>query len=278
MAKLWHNQQLVPLEHPILSGLDRGFTLGDGIFETMRADQGHIAYLSRHFDRLETAAHRIGCPLPYSRETLNKAFTETLEANDLHTQIASLRLNLSRGVGPRGIVPPETPTPSITITAAPCASSFAPFSLRVAKNRRNELSQSTQIKSLCYLDNILAQQDAQAAGADDALFLNTKGHVAETTTGNLFLIHHNTISTPPIEDGLLPGIIRAVLIEKAPHPITVKTLSPTQLETCDSAFVTNSLWGIRPVRHINDHRSLETQHPIIESLTEWLENNSKPLL
>jgi len=237
MATLWHNQQLVPLDQPILSGLDRGFTLGDGIFETMRADHGHIAYLSRHLTRLQAAADHIGCPLPYRHETLTEALTEVLEANDLHTQIASLRLS-----------------------------------------RRNEFSQSTQIKSLCYLDNILAQQDAQTAGADDALFLNTKGHVAETTTGNLFLIHENTISTPPIEDGLLPGIIRAVLIEDAPYPITVKTLPPEQLHTCDSAFVTNSLWGIRPVRQINDHRPLETQHPIIETLTEWLENNSKPLL
>ena len=181
-----------------------------------------------------------------------EGLSATLEANQLSSRGASLRLTLTRGPGPRGLIPPPRPQPTILITAASLSQThFPPAKAILAKDiRRNEHSPSSKIKSLNYLDNILARRQAEQAGADEALLLNTAGHLAEASTANLFIVNDGTLQTPPISDGALPGITRSVVLELAAKlsiPAEEISITADDLQRAEEAFLTNSIIEIRPL-------------------------------
>ncbi len=226
---------------------DRGFTLGDGIFETIAVRRNAVRHLATHLRRLREGAGVLGIPVPGDDQELAARIGACITANGLKDAV--VRVTLTRGVGARGIVPPPHPAPTFVVTAAPLPEPAGPAKVIVAKvTRRNEHSPLARIKHLNYLDNILARREAQAADADDAILLNTAGNVAESTVANIFILVDGFMLTPPIADGALPGIMRGEAIKLA--RAEERTITPEMLARAAEVFLTNAL-GVRPVTHVD---------------------------
>ncbi|MEP9378974.1 aminotransferase class IV [Aquabacter sp. CN5-332] len=238
--KVWLNGAVLDADAACIAPGDRGFTLGDGLFETMQARDGVVLRLDAHLARLARSAAVIDLNLP--AVDFPAALAATLAANGLASGV--LRLTVTRGSGPRGVLPPAAPVPTVLITAAPLAAPAPPARLVIAQiTRRNEFSPLSGIKSLNYLDNILARQEAAARGADDAVLLNTQGRVAETTIANLFVVCGGEMLTPPLGEGSLPGVMRAEVLRLG---AVERALMPEDLVRAEEIFLTSSL-GIRSV-------------------------------
>lgn len=254
----YFNGKILPDEHVSIDPRDRGFLLSDGLFETMRAYGGKIFCLREHWERLESSAATLGIPLPITFEALKQATHELLEAQDLLDKDASLRLTLTCGTGPRGLLPPNPPTPTLMITAS--LLNPKPFhsinAVVVTSTKRNEYSPLSKIKSLNYLDNIIARKEAVDKGADEGILLNTKDIVAEATAANVFIVtDRDEILTPRIEDGILPGITRKTVLEICKQlalPIVEKSIKLETLLSAKEIFLTNSIIEINPVLKLND--------------------------
>ena len=226
---------------------DRGFTLGDGIFETIAVRKNAVRHLAAHLARLRRGADFLGIPLPGDDQRMAEMIGATITANALTEAV--VRVTLTRGPGARGIVLPPKPMPTLVITAAPLPPPAAPARVIIASvTRRNEHSPLCGIKHLNYLDNILARQEAEKARADDAILLNTACRVTESTVANVFVLVDGFMLTPPLEDGALPGIMRAEAIKLA--RAEERTIKPEMLKRSSEVFLTNSL-GVRPVTHID---------------------------
>jgi branched-chain amino acid aminotransferase len=206
----WLNGRLVA--DATLSITDRGFLLGDGVFETMRTAGPTILWLSDHLARLHEGAASLGIPVEQSDEEISAGLTDLVAAAGVDH--GALRLTLSRGpTATRGLPPPAEPTPTLLATVAKLAPSIPSVSLIVAQStRRNQASPLSRLKSLNYGDNLVARREAIARGADDAILLNTTGHVASATVACLFLRLDGRWVTPPVADGVLPGLARKRLM------------------------------------------------------------------
>lgn len=241
MTVVWLDGALCPAAEARVDPADRGFTLGDGLFETIAVRDGAGLRLAAHFARLRTGADLLGLPVTLSDDALAEAVTATAAGNGLRD--AAVRLTLSAGAGPRGLPRPDPVRPTLLLTAAPLPPQQPAARLIVARGTcRNERSPLSRIKSMNYLDSILARREAAAAGADDAVMLNTQGRVAEATAANLFLQLDCGWVTPPVEEGALPGVMRAAMIvawEAAERPVTVD-----DLRRADSIMLTTAL-GLR---------------------------------
>lgn len=246
---IWLNGRLMPAAEGRVDPADRGFTLGDGLFETIRIKDGLPRHLPRHLDRLTAGVELLRLPLPYSAADLTDAMAALIGAAGVADGV--LRLTLSRGTGARGVLPPADAQPTLLMTVAPAAHMTAPVSAIVARStRRNEHSPLSRLKSLNYLDSILARQEAAERGADEALLLNAAGRLAESSVANLFLSVGGRLLTPPLADGALPGIRRALILER--HGAEEAPLTPEDLARADEALLTNSL-GLRPLVAVDGH-------------------------
>ena len=241
------NGRLLPAALARIDPADRGLTLGDGLFETLRARDGRLLRLSRHLGRLRAGAAVLGLDVPYSDQELGRHLAETLAANGLGD--GALRLTLTRGPAGRGLAPPAGTTPTLMITASGYDADKAPASAIIATvTRRNEHSPLAGCKCLNFLDNILARQEAEKRGADEALLLNTAGRLAEASAANLFAVIDGELLTPPLGDGALPGVMRADVMERLGG--RESPLAPDDLSRASEAFLTNSL-GIRPLTRVD---------------------------
>lgn len=226
---------------------DRGFTLGHGLFETVLWTKAGPAHWDAHRERMERGCRAIGMPLP-DRAAMRSA-GEVAAARLGDVPRAAVRINWSAGPGARGLDPPDPFEPVLTASAAPSPEVAGAVTLATAKVRRNDRSPTSRLKSLSYLDNVLARAEAKAAGAAEALMLNTAGEVACAAAANVFWIRHDEIFTPSLECGVLDGIMRREVIA-ACHRLGL----PVQEVFANSGriagapmFVTNSLIGVRPV-------------------------------
>lgn len=261
---VWYQGALRPVEAIRIDPADRGLLLADGLFETMRARDGRILRPERHWARLSEGARLLGIPLPVDEPSLAVAARELLLANGFVRGEAALRLTLTRGPGPRGLAPPERPTPTMILAAFPPADPAPPArAVLIRSIRRNEFSPTSRIKSLVYLDQILAMRDAVAVGGDEALLCNTAGRLACASAANLFLVVEGRLWTPSVGEGALPGVTRAVLLERARSeglPVVEAEVSPHLLARAEEVFTTNALRGVRPVASI-DGRVLDGPCP-----------------
>jgi len=253
MSRIYLNGQVVDASEARIDPADRGLLLADGLFETLRAYGGKAFCLEAHLARLAAGCGILGLAAPPAAETAD-ALRAVLAANDLAE--ASIRITLTRGVGPRGLLPPADTKPTLMIAAFPLPPSLPhAMSACLVGIRRNEHSPLSQLKSLAYLDNILALREADAAGCDEAILLNTAGRIAGGSRSNLFLLLDGILTTPPPSEGLLPGIARqTVLALAAKHGIPAReaTLTPADLEKSSEAFLTNSLVEVLPVTRLQD--------------------------
>lgn len=254
---IYINGVFLPEDQAVIQISDRGLLLGDGLFETLLAIDGRPIFLERHWQRMLNGLIILDIPPPCDYTALEKIVEQLLIENKLFKGNAALRLTITRGSGPRGVLPIGKFNPSFFITASPYLSpEHKTFKTIFSRIRRNEYSPSTHMKSINYLDNILARQEADKAGANDAIFLNTQGMVTESTIANIFLAHNQTLYTPALSDGLIPGIIREIIIEICEElAIAIREISiaPERLLAAEEVFLTNSLFGVQSISSLGKH-------------------------
>lgn len=257
--KIYLNGKIIPSKEAVISVFDHGFLYGDGIYETMRAYDGVIFRLDQHIRRLFRSASLIGLSIPFDIDQLKIAIYETLIANALRN--AYIRLTVSRGHGPIGLDPDLCVEPTIVIIAQelkeyPGAFYKNGINLIISETRRNiKEAIDPRIKSLNFLNNILAKIEAKKKDAYEAIMINVNGQLAEGTISNLFFCKDNIICTPSPECGILDGITRGVVIELALREgIRVKEGKFTRKDiySAEEVFLTNTTMEVMPVSKIDD--------------------------
>ncbi len=207
------NGRFLPVEQATVSVLDRGFILGDGLFETMRAVRGRLLFWPDHLARLRSGAEALGIPLEAGGEDLGGVATELLGQNGLSDAV--VRIQVSRGPGVRGYSPRGAGPATRVVTVHPPASPAAAergWRLRTWSGRVQGSDAFARHKTGSKLRQILARAEAEAAGADEALLLTQEGHLCEAAAANLFWIRERAVFTPSLEAGCLAGVTRSVLL------------------------------------------------------------------
>jgi branched-subunit amino acid aminotransferase/4-amino-4-deoxychorismate lyase len=225
---------------------DRGLTLGDGLFETILSRDGTLVLLDEHLARMGRGCAVLGLPGP----DLAHARRLCEEAADTVQGRAAVRLTLTAGSGGRGLDRLAAPVPRLVATASPAPRPDTPAVLVTAAVRRNEGSPASRLKTLSYLDNVLAREEARAAGADEALMLNNAGEVACAAAANVFWLRGERLFTPALECGALDGIMRAQVLA-AGFQVTETRAGRAQMNEAEAIFLTSSLIGVRAVGMID---------------------------
>ena len=245
---------------------DRGLLLGDGLFETLLWVDGQVECLDAHLARLAAGCQTLGLPAPDLDEAARLCRAAPGEAG-LDTGRAAVRLTLTAGSGGRGLERPAAPVIRLAARAAAAIPVSTPADLVLARTRRNEGSPAARLKTLSYVDNVLARAEARAAGADEAVMLNNRGDLACAAAANLFWIADDRLFTPALSCGVLNGIVRARVLAKAAAlgaPTVVVAARIEALEGAQAVFLTNSLIGIRPVARFEGRAF--APHPLVERL------------
>jgi len=240
---------------------DRGLTLGDGLFETLLADDGELVAFDAHAARLERSCLMLGLPAP-DRVGLRAAAAEALADFGLETTRSAVRLTWTAGSGGRGLERPAVLAPRLFATAAAAPKPTTPARLVTVDVRRNDTSIAARLKTLSYLDNVLARREALARGADEALMLNTRGEIAGAAAANIFWLEDDRLFTPALDCGVLAGIARGeVMATAAAAGLTVEEVRarPEALGGAQGVFLTSSLIGLRPVVALDGRAQQPTQ-------------------
>ena len=265
--KIYINGQILPQEDAKISVFDHGLLYGDGVFEGIRAYNGKIFTLEEHLDRLYDSATAISLKIPMTKAELADAIKNTMEANNMKDSY--IRLVVTRGVGKLGLDPNKCATPQIiiitdTIELYPKALYEKGLDIVTVSTIRNHFSAlDPKIKSLNYLNNILAKIESIQAGAGEALMLNKDGYVAECAGDNIFIYKNKTLLTPPTSAGILVGITRNVVMKLAAEmEIKVKEelITRYDLYIAEECFLTGTAAEIIPVVKI-DGRTIGTGKP-----------------
>ncbi len=239
--------QIVPESQAKISVFDHGVLYGDGVFEGIRFYNGRVFRLDQHIRRLYDCARAILLNVTMTPEEMTRATCDTVRANGLRD--GYIRLVITRGVGPMGLSPYKCPKPSVFIIAASIqlypekAYETGLTMATVATRRPSHDILSPQVKSLNYLNNVMAKVEAIQAGAEEGLMLNDVGLVAECTGDNIFIVRDGVVSTPPLTAGALDGITRGAVIEIARElsiPLRERDLSRHDVFTADECFLTGT--------------------------------------
>jgi branched-chain amino acid aminotransferase len=253
-AKIYVDGTFFAEQDAKVSVFDHGLLYGDGIFEGIRFYNGRVFRLEQHLERLWDSARSICLEIPMSISEMTDAVLETIRQNDLRD--GYIRLVVTRGVGNLGLNPAQCKRPSVIIIAATIAlypPEFYTKGLTVvtcATRRTSPSSLNPAVKSLNYLNNVMARIEANLAGADEALMLNEAGNVSECTADNVFVIKHGQIFTPPISAGALRGITRGVVFELAAElgvRISETEITRHDVFIADECFLTGTAAEIIPV-------------------------------
>jgi branched-chain amino acid aminotransferase len=253
-ATIFLDGKFVPQSEAKVSVFDHGLLYGDGIFEGIRFYNGRVFKLEEHHARLWDSARSICLDIPMSREEMTEALLETIRRNDLRD--GYIRQIVTRGVGNLGLNPAQCKKPSVIIIAA----TVALYPKEMYENGLTIITCATRrpgaavlnpaVKSLNYLNNVMARIEANLAGADEALMLNDQGNVAECTADNVFVIKGGQIFTPPIAAGALRGITRSVAFDIAAElgvRITETDITRHDVFVADECFLTGTAAELIPV-------------------------------
>ncbi|MGL4513225.1 MAG: branched-chain-amino-acid transaminase [Lacipirellulaceae bacterium] len=261
------NGKLVPAAEATVSVFDHGLLYGDGVFEGMRVYGGKVFRLAEHVERLFESARAIALTMPIDEAAMAAATSATVAANDLAE--GYVRLVVTRGAGTLGLDPNRCSNPQViiiadTITMYPAEfyeNGMAIITSSVIRNHPAALS--PRIKSLNYLNNILAKLEGLQAGCVEALMLNHKGEVAECTGDNIFLVKRGELLTPPLDAGILAGVTRDVVLELAVEAGIVARETPLtkhDVYIADEVFLTGSAAEVVPVVKV-DSRTIGDGKP-----------------
>ena len=259
--KIWIDGKMLPEEDAKIGVLDHGLLYGDGCFEGIRVYNGRIFKLQSHLERMWQSAERIRLDLPFTHEVIAAAVRETVEANGITD--GYVRVVFTRGVGTLGLHPFLCPKPTVfviadTIKLYPAELYEEGMKIIVADRPRIPREcLDPQIKSLNYLNNILAKIEAIDAGVLEALMLNIDGWVSECTGDNIFVVKDGRLSTPPVDAGILDGITRRfVMNELCPAlglPIEERMMRLEEVLDADEVFLTGTAAEVIGVSQVGDH-------------------------
>ena len=244
---IWLDGKIVDESDAQISVFDHGLLYGDGIFEGIRFYNGRVFRLSEHIERLYLSAKALLLKMPWTLEEVCEATLQTIRANNLND--GYIRLVVTRGIGDLGLNPYLCPNPSMFIIAS--GITLYPAELyenglevvTCSTRRPTPASLSPQVKSLNYLNNVMAKVEALKAGAKEGLMLNEQGYVAECTGDNVFVVKKGEVITPPVSDGSLDGITRQVIFELCSElGISIREMSMARYDiyTADESFLTGT--------------------------------------
>jgi len=265
--KIYLNGRFVEKDQAVVSVFDHGLLYGDGVFEGIRSYDGLVFRLREHLDRLYESAHALMLRIPLTCDQMQEAVLQTLKINRLKD--AYIRLVVTRGTGDLGLDPRKCPEPTIFIIADKIV--LYPKELyekgldivTVATIRNHPGALNPQLKTLNYLNNILAKIEATNAGMSEAVLLNAQGYVTECTGENVFVVKNNMLITPPAYVGILKGITRQAVMEVAKHccgGVREELLTRHDLYVADEIFLTGTAAEIVPVVKI-DRRLIGAGQP-----------------
>ncbi len=280
--------KFVPAKDAKISVFDHGFLYGDGVFEGIRAYNGRVFKLREHIDRLYDSAKAIDLKIPVSKEEFMEIILETLRRNKLRD--AYIRPIVTRGIGDLGLDPNKCGKPSIIVIAQPWGRLYGDLYERGLRAvtvtiRRNAIdSLPPNIKSLNYLNNVLAKIEANAKGGDEAIFLDHNGYVSEGSGDNVFIVKNGEVITPPTINNL-KGITREVVIDiikKLGIPFKEMNISLYDLYTADEIFVTGTAAEICPItwidgRVVGDGKPGEITKKLMEEFRKLTEREGVPI-
>lgn len=260
-AVCWLNGEIIPAAEAKVSVFDHGFLYGDGVFEGLRFYNRRVFRLPLHLQRLKRSAAALQLEIPLSDQEIIQALQDTIAASPL--EAGYLRLIVTRGVGVLGINPASCKQPGLIIIAdklqmvtdderAQGVRAVIASTRRLTPDRLD-----SRIKSLNYLNAIMARMEANYAGVEEAILLNDRGNVAEGTADNLFVVQEGELLTPPVTEGALGGITRATVLELAQQlsiPARETILTPYDLYTADECFLTGTGAKLIPVREIDGRK------------------------
>lgn len=241
-----------------ISVYDHGLLYGDGVFEGIRAYSGRVFQLDAHVDRLYASAKSINLKIPMSKDALKKAILETLRRQNLRNSY--IRVVVTRGIGDLGLDPRKCPKPSVIIITEPMKPIYgeAPVTAIIAATRRNNpTALNPAVKSLNYLNNILAKIEANRAGVAEAIMLDQHGFISEGTGDNIFIVKNGKIITPPSTASILMGITREVVIQLARGikiPVEERNLTVHELYNADEAFLTGTAAEVAPLVEVDGRK------------------------
>lgn len=251
MTVVWVNGGLVADDAPSVSALDHGLTVGDGVFETIKVQDGRLFAMTRHLDRLARSAAGLGLAAPNRRRVSEAcaAVVEQLDADVVHR----LRITYTAGRGPLGSDRTDA-EPTLTVAASPAPAWGGGESVAVAPWPRNERGPLVGLKTTSYADNVVALAWARERGAGEAIFANTAGRLCEGTGSNVFVVLGGQLVTPPLSSGCLAGITRDLVLEWM--DATEIDLPGDALASASEAFLTSSTRDVQPIVAV-DGRPLE---------------------
>ncbi|MDY6916498.1 MAG: aminotransferase class IV [Chloroflexota bacterium] len=246
------NGRLMPADEARVSPLDRGLLYGYGLFETVRSYGGRVFRLDRHLARLMGGAETLALASGLDPAQLEQAMYRTVEANGLAD--ARIRLTVTAGAGERSLGMPSPGSLTILVVAEPLHLPSRIYdegiSAAVVSVRRNSQSPVSSIKSLNYLDGLIARAEAETRGADEAVLLNERGYLAECSSSNIFLVSSGKLLTPSVASGILPGVTREAVLEVAAE-VGIESVEgdvlPDELARADEVFITTSVREVVPV-------------------------------
>lgn len=255
------NGKYVGKSGAVVSVFDHGLLYGDGVFEGIRAYNGSVFQLDAHIDRLYDSAKFIQLEIPLPRDELVEAILATLRKNQLRD--AYIRVVITRGVGDLGIDPTSCKRATIFIIAEPATSVLGAkspkvYNLIIASVRRDVVdATSHEVKSLNYLNSVMARLEAKNAGVNDAIMLDSRGLVSEASATNVFIVKDRRVFTPPTSAGILHGITRAVVIHLCSDlgfELSERDVTPFELLTADEVFLAGTKGEIIAVGTVNGQR------------------------
>jgi branched-chain amino acid aminotransferase len=250
--------EFYPKSQAKVSVFDHGLLYGDGVFEGIRAYNGVVFKLKEHIDRLFQSAHVMMLQIPLTKEQMIKAVLETLRKNKMKD--AYIRLVVTRGVGDLGLDPRKCPKPTVIVITGAIVlhgdeAKGKGITALISWVRRHPVdATSHEIKSLNYLNSVMAKIEANIAGVDEAICLDKSGFVAEGVGENIFIVKNGKVLTPPVCSGALPGItaqVVAKIAQKLGYAVSESNLTPYQLLNADEAFFTGTAAEIVPIREVN---------------------------
>jgi branched-chain amino acid aminotransferase len=257
-VQVYIDGEYYPKSQAKVSVYDHGLLYGDGVFEGIRAYNGIVFKLNEHIDRLYRSAHALRLTIPLTKEEMTKIVLETLRKNNLRD--AYIRLIVTRGIGDLGLDPRKCPKPTViiitdTISIMSSEAKEKGITTMIAWVRRNSVDSTThEIKSLNYLNSVIAKMEATANGVDEAICLDRNGFISEGVGENLFIVKDGKIITPPSSTGALAGITAKFTINLAKrlgYEVAETNLTPFQLFTADEAFFTGTAAEVVPIREVN---------------------------
>jgi branched-chain amino acid aminotransferase len=251
------NGRYLRKEEASISIYDHGFLYGDGVYEAIRAYDGIVFKLREHLDRLYESAKSIKIEMPMTKDELGRVVVEVLRKNQLKN--GYVRIVVSRGAGKMGVDPRNCPKPTLVIMAEPREPLFGEKVKGIAAivsslRRTPSWSLDPRIKTLNYLNNVLAKIEAIDAGVEEAIMLNEQGYVAETSTENVFVVKNGVVATPHPSSGVLKGITRDVVIrivKELGYPLEERSITVHELYNADEVLVTGTAAEVVPLIKIS---------------------------